>query len=172
MHSKTNAQNGHKLWNICHSLDLTRFFETFNILCHLYLLLVSHQHGNLIKTLEQIPRTKHTNFLCHIEAEIIHSESLEVFFPKIWVHHVFSKHIYKSMEKFFRVDVWKNFLHPDLPWYAVDIEDAITIYNLKEKKIVKGKNKNKGSSLFLRTKGTTVAHFIVLKFDLHTHRCK
>ena len=33
---------------------------------------------------------------------------------------------------------------------------------LKENKIVKGEKQNEDSSLFLETKGTTTAHFIIL----------
>ena len=47
-----------------------------------------------------------------------------------------------------RADLWKSFLHPELLWYALDIEDVITIYNLKKKEIVKEEEKKKINTIF------------------------
>ena len=45
--------------------------------------------------------------------------------------------MYKSIREILRENLWKSVLHPELPWYALDTEDVIAIYNLKEKKMVK-----------------------------------
>ena len=80
---------------------------------------------------------------------------------KTEVSYTYTNITYKSIKEILRADLRKSFLHPELPWHALNIEDVITIYNLKEKEI--GKEEKKNFLLFLMTEITTILNLIVLK---------